>query len=78
LALGSALATIGLTIPAVAALSLTAGLPIALGLEQKGTVLLLLSLLVASLSLSNARTTILQGAVHLVILGVYLFTTVVP
>jgi len=78
LALGSALATIGLTIPAVAALSLTAGLPIALGLDQKGTVLLLLSLLVASLSLSNARTTILQGAVHLVILGVYLFTTVVP
>lgn len=78
MALGSALATIGLTIPAVAALSLTAGLPIALGLDQKGTVLLLLSLLVASLSLSNARTTILQGAVHLVILGVYLFTTVVP
>jgi Ca2+:H+ antiporter len=78
LALGSALATIGLTIPAVAALSLTAGLPIALGLDQKGTVLLLVSLLVASLSLSNARTTILQGAVHLVILGVYLFTTVVP
>ena len=78
MALGSALATIGLTIPAVAALWLTAGLPIALGLDQKGTVLLLLSLLVASLSLSNARTTILQGAVHLVILGVYLFTTVVP
>jgi Ca2+:H+ antiporter len=78
LALGSALATIGLTIPAVAALSLVSGLPIALGLSAKGTVLLLLSLLVATQSLGNGRTTILQGAVHLMILGVYLFTTIVP
>lgn len=78
LALGSALATIGLTIPAVAALSLIAGLPITLGLGGKGTVLLLLTLLVTTLSLGNGRTTILQGAVHLVIFGVYLFTTVVP
>lgn len=78
LALGSALATIGLTIPAVAALSLIADMPVALGLSAKGTVLLLLTLLVASLSLGNGRTTILQGAVHLVIFGVYLFTTVVP
>lgn len=78
LALGSALATIGLTIPAVAALSLIAGLPITLGLSDKGTVLLLLTLLVSVLSLGNGRTTILQGVVHLVIFGVYLFTTVVP
>jgi len=78
LALGSALATIGLTIPAVAALSLLADLPIALGLSPKGIVLLGLTLLVATLSLANGRTTILQGAVHLVIFGVYLFTTVVP
>ena len=78
LALGSALATIGLTIPAVAALSLIVDLPIALGLSSKGIVLLMLSLLVATLSLGNGRTTILQGAVHLVIFGVYLFTTVVP
>lgn len=78
LALGSALATIGLTIPAVAVLSLVEGLPIALGLSNKGTALLLLSLLVATQSLATGRTTILQGAVHLVIFGVYLFTTVVP
>lgn len=78
LALGSALATIGLTIPAVAALSLIVDLPIALGLSEKGMVLLMLSLFVASLSLGRGRTTILQGAVHLVIFGVYIFTTIVP
>jgi Ca2+:H+ antiporter len=78
LGLGSALATIGLSIPAVAALSLAVSLPIALGLDAKSIVLLFLTLLVASLSLGTGRTTILQGAVHLVIFGVYLFTTVVP
>lgn len=78
LGLGSALATIGLTIPAVAALSLYAGLPIALGLDAKSTVLLFLTLLVATLSLGTGRTTVLQGAVHLVIFAVYLFTTVIP
>lgn len=78
LGLGSALATIGLTIPAVAALSLIATLPIALGLDAKSIVLLFLTLLVATLSLGTGRTTILQGMVHLMIFGVYLFTTVVP
>ena len=78
LGLGSALATIGLTIPGVAALSLLAGFDIALGLDAKGIVLLFLTLMVSTLSLATGRTTILQGVVHLVILGVYLFTTVVP
>lgn len=78
LGLGSALATIGLTIPAVAALSLFADLPIALGLDSKSIVLLFLTLAVATLSLGTGRTTVLQGAVHLVIFAVYLFTTIVP
>ena len=78
LGLGSALATIGLTIPAVAALSLLAGLPIALGLDTKSTVLLFLTLVVSTLTLGTGRTTVLQGAVHLVIFAVYLFTTIVP
>lgn len=78
LGLGSALATIGLTIPAVAALSITADLPIALGLDTKSTVLLFLTLLVSTLSLGTGKTTVLQGAVHLVIFAVYLFTTIVP
>lgn len=78
LGLGSALATIGLTIPAVAALSLMASLPIALGLDGKSSVLLFLTLIVSTLSLGTGRTTVLQGAVHLVIFAVYLFTTLVP
>lgn len=78
LGLGSALATIGLTIPAVAALSLFAELPIALGLGPRSMVLLVLTLVVATLSLGTARTTILQGMVHLAIFAVYLFTTIVP
>lgn len=78
LGLGSALATIGLTIPAVAALSLIAQLPIALGLDTKSTVLLVLTLIVSTLTLGTGRTTVLQGAVHLVIFAVYLFTTIIP
>jgi Ca2+:H+ antiporter len=78
LGLGSALATIGLTIPAVAALAIAADLPIALGLDTKSAVLLFLTLIVATLTLGTGKTTILQGAVHLVIFAVYLFTTIVP
>ncbi|MBU3079502.1 calcium:proton antiporter [Sphingomonas quercus] len=78
LALGSALATIGLTIPAVAGLSLVGGFHLALGLDARSTVLLFLTLLVAGTSLAAARTTVLQGAVHLVIFGVFVFTTLVP
>lgn len=78
LALGSALASIGLTIPAVAIVSLATGWTLVLGLDTKGMVLLALSLLVATLSLGTGRTTVLQGAVHLVIFAVYLFITIVP
>ncbi|MGV1681658.1 calcium:proton antiporter [Sphingopyxis sp. NJF-3] len=78
LALGSALATIGLTIPAVAILSIVVDLPISLGLDAKSSVLLFLSLIVASQTLANGRTTVLQGAIHLMLFAVYLFTTFVP
>jgi Ca2+:H+ antiporter len=78
LALGSAMASIGLTIPAVAVVSIATGWTLVLGLDLKSTVLLGLSLLVATLSLGTGRTIGLQGVVHLVIFGVYLFTTVVP
>jgi Ca2+:H+ antiporter len=78
LGLGSALATIGLTIPAVAALSLAIGLPITLGLDAKGMVLLFLTLLVTTLTLGTGKTTVLQGVVHLLIFAVFLFTTIVP
>jgi Ca2+:H+ antiporter len=78
LALGSALASIGLTIPAVSVVSLMSGWTLSLGIDAKSTVLLLLSLLVASLSLGTGRTTVMQGTIHLVIFAVYLFTVVVP
>jgi Ca2+:H+ antiporter len=78
LALGSALASIGLTIPAVALVSLMNGWTLSLGIDAKSTVLLVLSLFVASLSLGTGRTTVMQGTVHLVIFAVYIFTAVVP
>ncbi|WP_033075319.1 calcium:proton antiporter [Sphingopyxis sp. MWB1] len=78
LALGSALATIGLTIPAVAILSIVADMPIVLGLDAKSSVLLFLSLIVASQTLANGRTTVLQGTIHLILFAIYLFTTFEP
>lgn len=74
LALGSALATIGLTIPTVATAALAMGWPLSLGIGPRESTLLALSLAVAVLSFGTGRTTILQGAVHLVLLATYLFT----
>ena len=54
------------------------GWPLVLGLDVKGMALLILTLIVATLSLGTGRTTVLQGVVHLVIFVVYLFTTIVP
>ena len=78
LALGSALASIGLTIPVVAVVSISTGLHLSLGIDQKSTVLLVLSLFVTGQSLGTGRTTVLQGAVLLVLFATYLFTTIVP
>ena len=78
LALGSALATIGLTIPAVTVAALVLDLDLALGLSQTSIVLLILSLFVTSLSLGTGRTTIVQGVLHLVLMVTFLFTTLVP
>lgn len=78
LALGSALASIGLTIPAVAIVSMVTGMTITLGIDTKSTVLLVLSLFTIALSFGTGRTTVLQGVVLLVIFAVYLFTTIVP
>lgn len=74
LALGSVLATIGLTIPTVAIAALVMGWSLPLGIGPREVTLLALSLAVAMLSFSTGRTTILQGAVHLVLLATYLFT----
>jgi Ca2+:H+ antiporter len=78
LALGSALATIGLTIPAVAATTLALGLRLELGLPPKEMVLLVLTLMISSMTLAGGRSTVLQGAVHLVLFAVFLFLAAVP
>ena len=78
LAIGSALACIGLTIPVVAGVSLYLGRELTLGLDAEGTAILLLTLFVSSLTLATGRATILQGAVHLVIFGVFLLLAAVP
>lgn len=78
LALGSALACIGLTIPAVAIVALVTGMTITLGIDMKATVLLLLSLFTIMLSLATGKTNMLQGVVLLVIFATYLFTIIAP
>jgi Ca2+:H+ antiporter len=78
LALGSALASIGLTIPVVSVLSLYMHTELVLGIDTKSTVLLILSLFITAIALRTGRTIVLHGIVLLVIFVVYLFTTVVP
>ena len=78
LALGSALATIGLTIPAVAAVSIVIAQPLELGLGANDQVLLALTLLLGVITLGTGRTTILQGIVHLVMFAAFLFFAIVP
>jgi Ca2+:H+ antiporter len=78
LALGATLATIGLTIPAVAATAIALDLPLDLGLPAKEVALLALTLLLTSMTLSGGRATILQGAVHLVVFAVFVFLAMVP
>lgn len=78
LALGSVLATIGLTIPAVASVSILLSKPLTLGLNPKEELLLALTLVVSLLTIGTGRTTVLQGIVHLVVFAVFLFLSVVP
>ncbi len=78
LALGSALASIGLTIPTVAIISIYFGLPLSLGIGPVNLVLLILTLFVGLITLALGKTTILQGIVHLIIFFTYLFTSLIP
>lgn len=78
LALGSALACIGLTIPAVALTSVLLDMPLQLGLDAKDLVLLVLTFAVGAITLGTGRTNVLQGAVHLVIFAAFLFLSLVP
>jgi Ca2+:H+ antiporter len=78
LAIGSALASIGLTVPAVVAASVWLDLPLVLGLEAKDMALLALTFVVGAITLASGRTNLMQGAVHLVIFASFLFLALVP
>ena len=78
LSLGSALASIGLTIPAVAFVSIVFDLPLSLGIDALGMTFLGLTFLLSILTIAVGRATILQGAVHLVVFAAYLFLSLVP
>jgi Ca2+:H+ antiporter len=78
LAFGSALASIGLTIPVVVAVTIALDLPLVLGLQAKDMILLVLSLVVCAIGLGNGRTNMMQGAVQVVIFTAFLFLSLVP
>jgi Ca2+:H+ antiporter len=78
LAYGSALASIGLTIPAVAVASVWMDLPLVLGLEAKDLVLLALTFVVSAITLTYGRTHMMHGAVHLVIFASFVFLALAP
>ncbi|MFF8190401.1 calcium:proton antiporter [Streptomyces bobili] len=78
LAHGSAMASIGLTIPAVALASLWLSGPLVLGLGPTHMVLLALTVVVSSLTVVPGRATPLQGGVHLVLFAAYLELAINP
>ena len=71
LSLGSALSTIGLTIPVMLALSLAIGIPLELGLAPVQAILLVLTLFITQMTFSGAPTNILLGSVHLVLFAAF-------
>jgi Ca2+:H+ antiporter len=77
-ALGSSLATIGLTIPAVAITNVILGRQLEIGLSGRDSLLLALTLFLSVLTFSSGRTNILVGLVHLVVFATYLFLSFVP
>jgi Ca2+:H+ antiporter len=78
LALGSSLATIGLTIPAVAVAAYTLDKTLVLGLDHREIVLLLLTFVLSMLTFGTGRTNILFGLLHLVVFAVFVFLVFAP
>jgi Ca2+:H+ antiporter len=78
LALGSSLATIGLTIPAVAVAAYALDKQLVLGLNPQEIVLLVLTFILSMLTFGTGRTNILFGLVHVVVFAVFVFMVFVP
>jgi Ca2+:H+ antiporter len=78
LALGSAMASIGLTIPVIAVVSAIIDTPLLLGVAPVQIVLLALSLFLAALTITPGRSTVMQGGVHLVVFAGFLVLSASP
>ncbi|MFD7896842.1 MULTISPECIES: ionic transporter y4hA [unclassified Streptomyces] len=78
LALGSAIASIGLTIPAIALATVWLSGPLVLGLDATHMVLLALTVVVGALTVAPGRATLLQGGVHLGIFTAFVFLAISP
>lgn len=78
LALGSAIASIGLTVPIIAALAIWMGWPLIWGLDGVAIVLLSLTLFLNALTLSTGTTTRQPGIIHLALFAAYLFFSILP
>lgn len=78
LAYGSVIASIGLTIPVVALISLIADKPLTLGLDEKDIALLILTILLNMITIQTGRTNILQGGILLTVFASFLFFSVAP
>ncbi|MFU8852697.1 calcium:proton antiporter [Micromonospora sp. SL1-18] len=78
LALGSAMASIGLTIPAIALASIWLAGPLVLGLGGTQLTLLTLTVVTGVLTVVPGRATVLQGGVHLVLLAAFVFLAASP
>jgi len=78
LALGSSIATIGLTVPSVAVVAYALGKELVLGLNAQEMILLVLTFILSMLTFVTGRTNILFGLVHLVVFAVFVFLVFVP
>ena len=78
LCLGACLSTLGLTLPAVLTIGLITGEQVILGLDPTGIVLVVLTLLLSIVTFSGPRTTVLEGAVHLLVFFVYIVLVFSP
>lgn len=78
IALGSALATVALTIPAMAAISVLIGRPMVLGLDNEDRTMLLLTFVLSILSFGTGKTNALNGVVHLIVFCVYVLLLFAP
>ncbi|MCP4618113.1 MAG: ionic transporter y4hA [Bradyrhizobium sp.] len=78
LALGSSIATIGLTVPAVAVAAYALDQQLVLGLSAQHMLILLLTFMLSMLTFGTGRTNILFGMVHMVVFAVFVFMVFVP